>query len=109
MVSSFEKTYMKLAENHTNRDVGLFFINTVLCHNEIKAKLCEKLLIDCRFARPSANAVVNENSKYLKYSQSNDNNELIFNYLISLLVRFLRFYYSRSSKIYFILPFLYKE
>ena len=88
MVSSFEKTYMKLTEHHMNRDVGLFFINIVLCHNEIKAKICEKLLIDCRFSRQSPSGLVNENSKYLKYSHSNDNNELIFNYLKSLLVRF---------------------
>lgn len=76
---------MKLSD--VNKELPLLFVIFVLNHNEIKIKLCEKLLIDCRFALNPFKEEI-EIKGFSKFQNLNDNNEIIFKYLKNLLVRF---------------------
>ena len=82
MIAVFERIYMTLCEKSENPEYQYqyHFIESILINHEIKMKLCERLLINCRFNDESNNNnnCLAENSVLFKSHNPNDNNEIVF-------------------------------
>ena len=72
-------------KNNPNKELAIHFITYILNHDEIKMKVCEKLLINCRFNSELSNDTGHEHL-FPKFSNPNDNNKMVFNNFKTLLV-----------------------
>ena len=99
MISSFESIYMNISSINECNENQFYFISHILIHNEIKMKLCERLLINCRFNDETNNAsnyscspIVSspiQNVTLFKSNNQSDNNQIIYQIISNkLLVRF---------------------
>ena len=87
MISSFERIFEELEKTSSNKELPIFFLTYILNHDEIKIKLCEKLLINCRFSNETFKAGSSfEKQNFTQFFNPSDNNVIVFKNFQRLLV-----------------------